>query len=218
MADPNTEKFKVWPTQRDRDQFSDVMDSGSRAALEAKHPLVKLPRKRNYEPRPLMVEAYLFFYDQLNEFFIGTPGEPPLAAEIPLEDRLDDAHHALKAALQVVVIDLGEGDDAQVIFETLNGRGQPLLPADLLRNYIFLRAARFGEPQEALYEQHWKSFDEPFWREPVRQGRLIRPRSDLFMQHYLSVASSTTFPLVIYSLSTSTGLIQSSHSLPSPMN
>jgi hypothetical protein len=28
----------------------------------------------------------------------------------------------------------------------LNARGEPLLPADLLRNFIFLRAARHGEP------------------------------------------------------------------------
>jgi hypothetical protein len=34
----------------------------------------------------------------------------------------------------VVEIDLEAGDDAQVIFETLNARGEPLLPADLLRN------------------------------------------------------------------------------------
>jgi hypothetical protein len=42
------------------------------------------------------------------------------------------------------VIDLDREDDAQVIFETLNARGEPLLPADLLRNFIFLRAARAG--------------------------------------------------------------------------
>jgi uncharacterized protein with ParB-like and HNH nuclease domain len=29
-------------------------------------------------------------------------------------------------------------NDAQVIFETLNARGEPLLPADLLRNFIFV--------------------------------------------------------------------------------
>ena len=95
----------------------------------------------------------------------------------------------------MVVIDLGQGDDAQVIFETLNARGEPLLPADLLRNYIFLRAARLGEPQESLYEQYWKPFDDPFWRQHVRQGRLIRPRSDLFMQHYLSSRQFNDVPV-----------------------
>jgi hypothetical protein len=195
MVDPQTECYKVWPTQRDRDQFRDVMDAGSRRALEQKHPLRKLPRRRKYEPRPRMVEAYVFFYQQISEFFLGTATEKPLAHERTLEDRLDDALNALKAALQVVVIDLGSGDDTQVIFETLNARGEPLLPADLLRNYIFLRAARQGEPQEALYEQHWKPFDDPFWRHRVRQGRLIRPRSDLFMQHYLASRQFNDIPV-----------------------
>jgi hypothetical protein len=97
--------------------------------------------------------------------------------------------------LQVVVIDLEPGDDAQVIFETLNARGEPLLPADLLRNFIFLRAARQGEPQESLYEEYWEKFDDPFWRQEIRQGRLSRPRSDLFMQHFLASRQMVDVPV-----------------------
>ena len=37
-ADPEKDKFKVWPTQLDRDQFADVVGSGSRAAVLKKHP------------------------------------------------------------------------------------------------------------------------------------------------------------------------------------
>lgn len=195
MADPATECYKVWPTQRDRSQFCDVMDAGSKMKLEAKHPLIKKPRKRKPEPRPTMVEAYLFFHGEISAFFLGTPDEP-LSPEIrPLEERLDEALHALRAAFKVVVIDLGDGDDAQVIFETLNARGEPLLPADLLRNYIFLRAARLGESPEQLYETHWRPFDDALWRELVRQGRLIRPRSDLFLQHYLSSRRFDEIPI-----------------------
>ena len=190
-----TDVYKVWPTQRDRSQFQDVMDAGSRPALETKHPLIRKYRKRKFEPRPRMVEAYLFFYTQIAEFFLGAGEEKPIAGERPLEERLDHALQALKTALQVVVIDLGIGDDAQVIFETLNARGERLLPADLLRNYIFLRAARFGEPQDTLYEEHWKPFEDSFWHDSVRQGRLIRPRSDLFMQHYLASRQFNDIPI-----------------------
>ena len=108
---------------------------------------------------------------------------------------MKSAFQALKNALQVVTIDLDKDDDAQVIFETLNARGEPLLPADLLRNFIFLRAARNGEPVEALYEQYWKTFDDSFWRTRVKQGRLLRPRSDLFIQHFL--ASRRTYDIPI---------------------
>ena len=195
MAEPEVDKFKVWPTQLDRAQFADVVASGSRTAVEGKHPLVRRKYARKPEPRPRMVEAYIFFYDQLNEFFIGTPSEPPLAADQPLAVRLEECFQALKNALQVVVIDLEQDDDAQVIFETLNARGEPLLPADLLRNFIFLRAARRGEPQETLYNEYWRRFDDPFWRQEVRQGRLNRPRSDLFMQHFLASRQTIDIPV-----------------------
>jgi hypothetical protein len=142
-----------------------------------------------------MIEAYIFFHDQLSEFFLGIEAEPVLHAADSLAARLDECFQALKNSLQVVTIDLQPGDDPQVIFETLNARGEPLLPADLLRNYIFLRAARTGQDQEALYDEFWKRFDDPFWREEVKQGRLVRPRSDLFMQHFLASRIGEDMPI-----------------------
>ena len=195
MADPEVDKFKVWPTQLDRAQFTNVITSGSRDALEKKHPLTWRKYARKPNPRPRMVDAYVYFYDQLDKFFTGTPSEPPLAAGKLLSDRLEECFQAMQNALKVVVIDLGKDDDAQVIFETLNARGEPLLPADLLRNFIFLRAARQGEPQEILYKEYWSRFDDPFWREEIRQGRLNRPRSDLYMQHFLASQQGIDIPI-----------------------
>jgi hypothetical protein len=195
MANRDTDRFKVWPTQLDRAQFQDVIGLGSRAAVEERHPLKRRKYARTPEPRPRMVEAYLFFSEEIQEFFLGTDQQPPLAADQALPARIEEAFRAMKNALQVVAIDLEPGDDAQVIFETLNARGQPLLPADLLRNFIFLRAARSAEPQEELYEKYWRPFDDEFWRTPVRQGRLIRPRSDLFMQHFLASRQMVDIPI-----------------------
>lgn len=195
MADPEVDKFKVWPTRLDRKQFTDVVALGSRVAISEAYPLVKRKYTRKYDSRPRMVEAYFFFSDQIREFFLGNGDEPPLAGDQPIAHRIEESFQALKNALQVVAIDLEKDDDAQVIFETLNARGEPLLPADLLRNYIFLRAARLNEPQEALYEKYWRRFDEEFWRKEVRQGRLMRPRSDLFMQHYLTSRQAVDIPI-----------------------
>lgn len=195
MADPEVDKFKVWPTQLDRPQFADVVGAGSKEELLKRYPERRRPRARSAEPRPRMVEAYLFFFQQLTEFFIGAAGERPLAADVPLDMRVEECFQALKNSLQVVEIDLEQGDDAQVIFETLNARGEPLLPADLLRNYIFLRASRGNEPQEALYKEYWARFDDQFWRHPVKQGRLLRPRSDLFLQHFLSSRLAADVPI-----------------------
>lgn len=195
MANPTIDKFKVWPTQADRQQFSSILSAGSRKAVETAYPLHRRKYARSYDPRPRMVEAYLYFGDELAQFFCGTNNEPPLAADKPIAERLEGAFTALKNSLRVVVIDLDKDDDAQIIFETLNARGEPLLPADLLRNYIFLRAGREGADQEALYAQYWQQFDEPFWRQEIRQGRLNRPRSDLFIQHFL--ASKQTYDIPV---------------------
>jgi hypothetical protein len=195
MAEPDVDRFKVWPTQLDRAFFIDVITLGSRQAVEQKHPLVRRKYQRKPDPRPRIIEAYLYFDDEVREFFVGTEDEPPLAASTPLEDRIDEAFRAMKSALQVVAIDLDQDDDPQVIFETLNARGEPLLPADLLRNYIFLRAGRSGESQEALYERYWSGFDDEFWRTIVTQGRLSRPRSDLFMQHFLASRQAVDIPI-----------------------
>ena len=186
MADPEVDKFKIWPTQLDRKQFTDVVASASREEVLRRHPLRRRPYARRPDPRPKMVEAYLFFFEQLKIFFLGSEGEPPLGAEHSVCTRLDECFQTLRNALMVAVIDLQRDDDPQVIFETLNARGEPLLPADLLKNYIFFRANREKIDVDAAYKKYWSRFDDEFWRQEVKQGRLTRPRSDLFMQHFLS--------------------------------
>jgi Protein of unknown function DUF262 len=196
MSDPKVDQFKVWPTQLDRVQFSDVLLSGSREEVIKRHPLTKKPYARNYDPRPRMVAAYLYFFDRLRVFFLGEEGDVPVANEHPLPTRVDECFQTLKNGLMIVVIDLQKDDDPQVIFETLNARGEPLLPADLLRNYVFFRAGREkGVDVEGVYQKYWSGFDEEFWREEVKQGRLVRPRSDLFMQHFLASRQGRDIPI-----------------------
>src|SRR5712692_9229933 len=69
MARPDVDKYKVWPTQADRPQFADVVGLGSRQTIEGKHPLVRQQYARHYDPRPRMVEAYIFFSNAIREFF-----------------------------------------------------------------------------------------------------------------------------------------------------
>lgn len=195
MANPEVDKFKVWPTQLDRPQFIDVISAESRDEVLKRHPLIRRRYARKYDPRPRMVEAYLFFFNRLLLFFLGEDGEAALKAELPIATRVDECFQTLRSALMVVVIDLQKDDDPQVIFETLNARGEPLLPADLLRNYIFFRANRDNLDIEAVYRKYWSRFDEEFWREEVSQGRLFRPRSDLFMQHFLASRQGQDIPI-----------------------
>lgn len=190
MHDAEVEKHKVWPTNADRVVFAKVLAAGSRAKLDADYPIVKQKYKRTPDPGPQLVEAYRYFSRAIEGFVAAnTSGAkvPPLAA----------IYYAFQRYLQLVVIDLEREDDPQTIFQSLNGHGAPLGASDLIRNHVFGRAREQGANPDALYDAHWKHFDEAgaqgvpgFWRQKVKQGRFFHPRFELFFQHYLAARTS----------------------------
>ena len=196
------ERFKVWPTNSDRDVFKTVMTAGS---VEALRSILGTDTDQSKIQLPKLAESYRYFYDVIEGFVQGLEDGGEYEEEISVletasrSDRLYAILHALKTTLQVVVIELEERDDPQVIFETLNARGQPLLPSDLIRNTVFLDASVKGNDIDQLYMNYWRHFDERrveerdsrgedrFWHLVERQGRLTRPRIDLFVFHDLVV-------------------------------
>jgi hypothetical protein len=189
------ERFKVWPTNVDRPVFEAVMAAGSPDALGKAYPLRRIGRRKHFEPRPPLVEAYEFFHRAIR-FFDTAPGvEEPLPVS---EESLDAVFEVVKQHLQLVVIELERDDDPQVIFESLNGRSEALLPSDLIRNFVFLQAKNQSEPADRLYDEFWKEYDERpdlaadakpgdrFWRRTQTAGRVSRRRLDLFIEHYLA--------------------------------
>jgi hypothetical protein len=180
LSEEADDVFKIWPTNADRSQFRSVMMAGSPETVRTEFKLKK--KATGGAQNNLIPHAYLYFYDTIGEW-LGAATEPSFT------DRLKALWQTIKDDMQVVVIDLDDNDDAQVIFETLNALGTPLLPADLIKNFLFQSAELKSENVEALYDKYWKPFDQDsaFWREEVRQGRLNRPRIDLFLQHYLTL-------------------------------
>lgn len=174
MENKEVEQFKVWPTKMDQKQFCDVILSNSTEDILNAGGKITLR----------MIDAYLFFSECIDEYLKAVEYSQDI------KTRVEILYHALRKDLEVVTIELEGKDDAQVIFETLNARGVPLLPSDLLRNYLFMRAAQNREDQDNLYEKYWEQFDHHFWKREEKQGRLKRPRIDLFMQHFLQVKRS----------------------------
>ena len=209
-----TERYKVWPTTSDRAVFEGVYTAGSPAQVEKAFPLIKEYRKKKYNPRPRLVDAYLYFYDEIESFCTcdtdamddgsvelesaETDEEKTQSAES--KQRLSALIRAITRHLEIVAIELQSGDDPQVIFETLNARGEPLLPSDLLRNFVFLEATRRKEDVPKLYQTYWSAFDasnghDSFWKQEQTQGRLKRPRLDLFIFHYLTAQTKREIPI-----------------------
>lgn len=63
--------------------------------------------------------------------------------------------------LQIIDTELMPGiDDAQLIFESMNSRGKPLSPTDLIRNYILMSLPE--KEQAYLFETYWRPLEDTF--------------------------------------------------------
>ena len=161
------DEYKVVPTQRDQEAFQEALQDGIVASSGSHR----------------MHEAYRYFRGAILVWAAAGADEEEFCR------RLEGLSTAIWKHLNVVTIDLDPGDNAQIIFETLNARGTPLLAADLVKNHLFQAATRQGANVDALYQQHWKPLDTDWWREEVQQGRLKRPRLDIFINHWLAMSS-----------------------------
>jgi hypothetical protein len=222
-----SDHLKIWPTNAGRDVVEALADAASFAEVCKRFP-VKGPAREKIE-RPLMVRAYLFFYAMLSCLIRGKSFDDAMPdtkfedehtiaravirsiekdniVSIPYQQLainlkcLRELLSAFENAFQIMRLQLGQEDDPQIIFETLNARGAPLQPSDLVRNFVFLRASRNGEVVDDLYRKYWQDFDErvepgfgskgaKFWKKEERQGRLKSSRLDLLIYHYVGLSA-----------------------------
>jgi hypothetical protein len=178
MERADVEIFKLWPTYRDRNSFRQAMEAEGLDELRERFPSSFTQggglRKIGIDHPPAL-EAIWFFNEQLATW-VNQESDADSAR------RVNAVTEAILRDLNIVSISLGEDDDAQVIFETLNGHGAQLHATDLIRNFIFMRADREGAVAGDLYDTLWSPFESPFWIEEQRRGRLKRPRLEWFMQ------------------------------------
>lgn len=156
-------RFKLTPTRQDQTAFLAVMDD----QIPAK------PDKSN------ILDAYRFFVTELDEWADNLPA----GGEAEYFDALRDTAYE---HLILVSIELGDGDNPQGIFESLNAQGEKLLALDLVKNEVFRRAGRAGLDLDKLDLGTWSPrFADPWWRTEMKQGRYRRPRAELFLMHWL---------------------------------
>ena len=200
MENPEIEVLKVWPTKHDRELFQDILQI-SREELREKyrqHFYVSRDRIYPYRTVPNLLGSYGYFYDRIKRAVetdeleddyaeVGDNGDVPVpAGRVVMELRLDAIWESLVEEFKAVEIILEEGDDAQVIFETLNDRSEPLLAADLVRNNIFYRADARNENAENLFSVYWTHFEDSFWDKLEKQGRYRKPRIELFLANFIA--------------------------------
>jgi len=207
MENPEVDKFKVWPTKYDRDLFMDILSMGRKNLRDKYRQYFYKSRDKvyTYSTVPNLLGAYGYFFDQIKNAVERDELEDGLVEEIEefrqenpdkessemaqnsvKERRLEALWEALTEEFKVVEITLEEGDDAQVIFETLNERGEPLLAADLVRNNIFHRADANKENADQLFNDYWKEFEDPFWDVMEKQGRYSKKRIEFFLANFIA--------------------------------
>lgn len=160
LIERDYETFKLWPSDPDRETFKAVM-SGDPA-----------PDKDH-----LIARASDFFAGQIAEW-TGTD---------ETGDKLIQLARTLRKNVELVVIDLQAGDNAQVIFESLNYGGRELTAIDLTKNHVFFQATKLSLDLHKMHREQWAPFDEDWWREAVSQGRLKRARAELMLMHWLKL-------------------------------
>jgi hypothetical protein len=164
------ERFKFWPSHTDREAFALAM--GSSPAPIGEHPILA---------------AHAFFELEAERWLSGAPDEDGISPPGSEDLRVEALSSTLQDRLLLVAIDLTGHDDAQIIFETLNDRGTPLLKADLIKNWLFRKGDALGADTQRWAESEWAEFDGRWWREEMRQGRLNRSRIDIFLQYWLTM-------------------------------
>lgn len=160
-SDPNDE-YKLWPRRRDRDVWGHAMaDDEPPSTIDH-----------------LYVSARKYFSHRTRTVLQSGSVDTNLLVD------------ALLGLFKLVVIDLEDNDDAQVIFEVLNGRQTPLSATDLVKNLLFLRAELDSEDDiERLYDQHWADFDDPWWKKEMGRGHAARGRRDMLLTAWLTSAT-----------------------------
>lgn len=163
------DRYKLWPTNRDRGAFGAVMSAPSPV------PYGSLPTSR-------LRDAHRFFSEAIDAW-LGENAE--LRATLLVG--------AITDRLEIASIRLDANEDAQAIFETLNARGTPLSAADLIKNFIFQQID--SAVAERDYLANWADFETPWWETEVTSGRIKNPRASLFLWQWLIARTLTDFPI-----------------------
>lgn len=116
--------YKVLPTQADRKAFFPIIDHEGQGEMHSN-----------------INKVYMYFKKKIQT---TTNGE---------KLNLIKLKNVILNGLELVSISLDESDDEYLIFESLNGKGEPLTQADLIRNYFFMKIEH--NKQDEAYSKYW---------------------------------------------------------------
>ena len=131
LDDQINDRFLVspWAKEGNKIKLRPVKDDSE--ALE-----MLFGEEEDYDPTSNMTLNYRFFCDQL------------MKEEVSVDDLFDAI-----GKLEIISITLEHGDNAQLIFESLNSTGLRLEEGDKIRNYVLM--GQLPKDQTRLYDTYW---------------------------------------------------------------
>lgn len=166
--DPKTfeDKFMVWDRKERTHKIAIRHSINDRKDFEA---IIALQEDVPYKPAvdSNLARAYNYFQENINP------------EKIDVDILLN---HVI-----FIGISLQQGEDEQVIFDTINSLGVRLTTGELLKNYFFTESTR------EEYEELWAPIFEKdrelanYWDAEVVSGRLKRTNIDFFFTAYLNI-------------------------------
>lgn len=122
--------------------------------------------KINEDEDSLIYTNYLFFKQKVAEGTL-TP---------------DEIYESIsKLDIVGIILDKDQGDEPQLIFESLNSTGMALSKSDLIRNFILMGLD--NDAQKGIYNNYWKPLENNFPQQ-IQGGE---DRMDKFFRDYLTV-------------------------------
>jgi hypothetical protein len=171
-CDDEHDRYKLWPTNRDRNAFVSVMS----AATPVDYAVVAKSR---------LSDAHRFFAESISTWLGDDVGERRARMLVA----------TVMERLEIASIRLDANEDAQAIFETLNARGTPLSAADLIKNFVFQSFAGAPSDAETAYLSYWAEFETPWWETEITTGRIKNSRASLFLWQWLTARTLDDFPI-----------------------
>lgn len=135
MDDQLNDRFLVSPWAKEDDRIK------LRPVKSDRDALTKLfGEEEDYDPTSNLTLNYRFFCDQI------------LKEEVSVDDL-----YAAIGKLEIISITLDQGDNAQLIFESLNSTGLALTEGDKIRNFILM--GQHPKEQNRLYDTYWTTIE-----------------------------------------------------------
>ena len=120
---PKKDELQLHLGMSDRDFFKDYIQKGRPTTTGKTSSQKKL------------CKAYTFFEEKINDCLDNERNDPIKCVEI-----LQQYYNTLINNFDLMVVETDDLSEAFIIFETLNARGKELETADLLKNYVFMKA------------------------------------------------------------------------------